>query len=179
MSWADIRMSVRLEKVLNLPENSSTWGTLVSEFFSDPEILSPVLTISDRGILSLLDVFTLPLELILTVNWTSKLDTLMSELDVIVGYLNHYINFKCSISSPADLVILRWTYKHVREIARRMKFYRGEVPVEHPTFSESSQAATYATTTPVEISAPKIDYSKEDDEAIDEFHRRTGLSCKI
>ena len=76
-----------------------------------------------------------------------------------------------------------------------MKFYRGEVPVEHPTFSESSQAATNATGTPVEISAPKIvyskddddveisapkiDYSKEDDEAIDEFHRRTGLSCKI
>ena len=55
-----------------------------------------------------------------------------------------------------------------------MEFYRGEVQVEHPTFAESSQAATHATGTPVEISASKIVYSKEDDDAIDEFHRRTG-----
>ena len=55
-----------------------------------------------------------------------------------------------------------------------MKFYRGEVQVEHPTFPEGSQAATHATGKPVEISAPKIDYSKEDDNAIDDFHRRTG-----
>ena len=81
---------------------------------------------------------------------------------------------KSLISSPADLVILRWAYKHVREISRRMEFYRGEVQVEHPTFPEGSQAATNATGTPVEISSPKIVYSKEDDDAIDEFHRRTG-----
>ena len=56
-----------------------------------------------------------------------------------------------------------------------MEFYRGEVQVEHPTFAEGSQAATHSTGTPVEISAPKIVYSKEDDDAIDEFHRRTGL----
>ena len=55
-----------------------------------------------------------------------------------------------------------------------MEFYRGEVPVEHPSFAEGSQAATHATSTPVEISSPKIVYSKEDDDAIDEFHRRTG-----
>ena len=55
-----------------------------------------------------------------------------------------------------------------------MEFYRGEVQVEHPTFPEGSQAATHATGTPVDISAPKIVYSKEDDDAIDEFHRRTG-----
>jgi alcohol oxidase len=95
----------------------------------------------------------------------------MSELDVIVGTI---LIFKISISSPADLVILRWAYKHLREISRRMEFYRGEVQVEHPTFAEGSKAAIHATGTPVEISAPKIDYSKEDDEAIDEFHRRTG-----
>ena len=76
--------------------------------------------------------------------------------------------------SPADLVILRWAYKHVREIGRRMESYRGEVQVEHPTFAEGSRAATQAIATPVEISAPKIVYSKEDDDAIDEFHRRTG-----
>ena len=55
-----------------------------------------------------------------------------------------------------------------------MEFYRGEIQVEHPTFAEGSKAATHATAAPVQISAPKIHYSKEDDEAIDEFHRRTG-----
>ena len=69
-------------------------------------------------------------------------------------------------------MILRWAYKHVREIARRMEFYRGEV--EHPNFLEGSQAATQRAGTSVEISASKIVYSKEDDDVIDEFHRRTG-----
>jgi alcohol oxidase len=68
-------------------------------------------------------------------------------------------------------VILRWAYKHVREIGRRMEFYRGEV--EHPNFAEGSQAATQLAGTPVDISASKIVYSKEDDDVIDEFHRRT------
>ena len=56
-----------------------------------------------------------------------------------------------------------------------MEFYRGEVPEKHPTFAEGSQAATQLAGTPVEISAPKIFYSKEDDDAIDEHHRLTGL----
>ena len=55
-----------------------------------------------------------------------------------------------------------------------MEYYRGEVQVEHPIFAEGSQAATHPTGTPVEISAPKIVYFKEDDDAIDEFHRRKG-----
>ena len=78
------------------------------------------------------------------------------------------------LSSPADLVTLRWAYKHVREIGRRMEFYRGDISIGHPTFKEGSQAATVAPCTPVEISAPKIVYSKEDDDAIDDFHRRSG-----
>ena len=79
------------------------------------------------------------------------------------------------ISSPADLVILRWAYKHAREIARRMEFYRGDCQGRHPTFAEGSQAAIQHAGTPAEISASGIVYSKEDDDAIDEFHRRTGL----
>ena len=70
--------------------------------------------------------------------------------------------------------MLRWGYKHVREIGRRMELHRGDLQVGHPTFAEGSQAATQAAGTPVEISASKIVYSKEDDDAIDEFHRRTG-----
>ena len=81
---------------------------------------------------------------------------------------------KYPIPSPADLVVLRWAYKHAREIGRRMEFYRGDLQVGHPSFAEGSQAATQLAGVPVEISAPKIVYSKEDDDAIDEFHRRTG-----
>ena len=55
-----------------------------------------------------------------------------------------------------------------------MEFYRGDIQDEHPTFAEGSQAATQPTGTPVEISAPRIVYSKEDDDTIDEFHRRKG-----
>ena len=83
-------------------------------------------------------------------------------------------NIHCPIFSSADLVILRWAYKHAREIGRRMEFYRGELQVGHPTFVEGSQAATQLDDKPVDISAPKIVYSKEDDDAIDEFHRRSG-----
>ena len=68
LTWAEIRVSVILEKILSLPEKSLTWRTFLSVFFSNPKILFPALTISDRGILSLLDVFTSPLDLILTVN---------------------------------------------------------------------------------------------------------------
>jgi alcohol oxidase len=72
-------------------------------------------------------------------------------------------------------VILRWAYKHIREIVRRMKLYHGDVQVGHPAFAEGSQAATQpAGSGPVEISASKIVYSKEDDDAIDDYHRRTG-----
>ena len=55
-----------------------------------------------------------------------------------------------------------------------MEFYRGDLKIGHPTFPEGSQAVTKQAGTPVEIFAPKIVYSKEDDDAIDEFHRLTG-----
>ena len=86
-----------------------------------------------------------------------------------------YIDFSnFYISRPADLVILRWAYKHAREIGRRIGFYRGDLEIGHPTFAKGSQAVTQQSGTPTEISASKIVYSKEDDDAIDEFHRRTG-----
>jgi hypothetical protein len=56
-----------------------------------------------------------------------------------------------------------------------MDFYRGDLQAGHPAFAEDSEAATQQTGTPVDISAPKIVYSKKDDDAIDEFHRRSGL----
>jgi alcohol oxidase len=55
-----------------------------------------------------------------------------------------------------------------------MELYHGDVQVGHPVFAEGSRAATQPVGTPVEVFAPKIVYSKEDDDAIDEYHRRTG-----
>jgi hypothetical protein len=55
-----------------------------------------------------------------------------------------------------------------------MEFYRGDLQSGHPTFPEGSQAVTQQAGVPAEISASKIVYSTEDDDAIDEFHRRTG-----
>ena len=116
------------------------------------------------------------------VHITSGLDP-YAKLDFEPGYLNEWVDLlwliseiDVSVFSLADLVTLRWVYKHAREIARRMEYYRGEYSVGHPTFAEGSQAATQLATnsTPVEISASEIVYSKEDDDAIDEFHRRTG-----
>ena len=55
-----------------------------------------------------------------------------------------------------------------------MELYHGDLQVGHPAFAEGSDAVTQAAGTPVDISASKIAYSKEDDDAIDEFHKRTG-----
>ncbi|KAF8813022.1 alcohol oxidase [Phlegmacium glaucopus] len=96
------------------------------------------------------------------VHITSGLDP-YAKLDFEPGYLD----------DPADVVILRWAYKHVRELARRMEFYRGDLPDGHPSFAEGSQAATQPVGTPAETSTSEIVYSKEDDDAIDKFHRRT------
>jgi len=71
-------------------------------------------------------------------------------------------------------VVLRWAYKKVREYARRLKFYRGEVPAAHPPFPETSPAALRANATPVAASAPDLEYTAEDDDLIDAFHRKTG-----
>ena len=55
-----------------------------------------------------------------------------------------------------------------------MDFYRGDLEAGHPPFAEGSEAAAQQSGTPVDISAPTIVYSKKDDDAIDEFHRRSG-----
>ncbi|KAK7032266.1 hypothetical protein VNI00_013225 [Paramarasmius palmivorus] len=77
------------------------------------------------------------------------------------------------LDDPADLHVLRWTYKHMREIARRMKHYRGEIPSHHPHFPTSSAAATGKRSGPDDMNAEHIVYTEEDNEAIDDFHRRT------
>ncbi|KAF8338387.1 GMC oxidoreductase-domain-containing protein [Amanita rubescens] len=75
------------------------------------------------------------------------------------------------LESPADLALLRWGYKKGREILRRMKSYRGENASAHPKFLAGSAAEAKYLEGPVDIGAADIAYSKEDDEAIDRFHR--------
>ncbi|KAJ6458842.1 GMC oxidoreductase-domain-containing protein [Mycena vitilis] len=73
-----------------------------------------------------------------------------------------------------DLVVMRWIYKWSRELVRRMLCFRGEYVVGHPQFDEGSQAQCGEADGPVEPSAPEIEYSEADNEAIDAFHRATA-----
>lgn len=57
-----------------------------------------------------------------------------------------------------------------------MTFYRGEILSSHPEFAKGSAAETRSSAMPVEITAPNIVYTKEDDEAIDQFNREIGES---
>ncbi|KAJ3752171.1 GMC oxidoreductase-domain-containing protein, partial [Lentinula raphanica] len=88
------------------------------------------------------------------------------------------------LTHPADIAVLRWGYKRGRELARRMKSYRGEIAAGHPKFSSNSytpdtkQAFTPASIVPsasgpVAIDTPEIVYTVEDDKVIDDYIRAT------
>ncbi|KAG1859674.1 GMC oxidoreductase-domain-containing protein [Suillus subluteus] len=82
-------------------------------------------------------------------------------IDFNTGYLD----------DPSDIVPLNFGYKKMREIFRRMPSYRGEVPAGHPCFPEGSAAVCRETTGPVDLNAPDLVYTAEDDEAIDRYNR--------
>ncbi|KXN81084.1 Alcohol oxidase [Leucoagaricus sp. SymC.cos] len=88
-------------------------------------------------------------------------DDVYAPLDFETGFM----------TKMSDIAILRWAYKHSREIMRRLPIYRGAVPQSHPQFPDGSGAVTTTETNPVPISAPKIAYTAEDDSAIDDYHR--------
>ncbi|KAG2111065.1 GMC oxidoreductase-domain-containing protein [Suillus cothurnatus] len=75
------------------------------------------------------------------------------------------------LDDPSDIVPLNFGYKKIREIFRRMPSYRGEVPISHPCFPEGSAAVCGETTGPVDLDAPDLIYTAEDDEAIDRYNR--------
>ncbi|KAL0579313.1 hypothetical protein V5O48_002711 [Marasmius crinis-equi] len=85
-------------------------------------------------------------------------------LDFEPGYLD----------DEGDLVVLRWGYKHIREVARRMKSYRGALPSQHPEFAEGSPAAKGIGRCdgPDDISSEPIQYTEEDNKVIDDYHRQ-------
>ncbi|KAG1908802.1 GMC oxidoreductase-domain-containing protein [Suillus fuscotomentosus] len=75
------------------------------------------------------------------------------------------------LDDSSDIVPLDFGYKKTREIFRRMASYRGEIAAGHPDFPEGSAAACREASGPVDINAPDIVYTAEDDEAISQFHR--------
>ncbi|KAG1864381.1 GMC oxidoreductase-domain-containing protein [Suillus subluteus] len=75
------------------------------------------------------------------------------------------------LAGPSDIVPLDFGYKKTREVFRRMASYRGEVTAGHPDFPEGSAAACREASGPVDLNAPDIVYTAEDDEAINHFHR--------
>jgi len=97
------------------------------------------------------------------------------------GYLDESVIPRLSMIRPlipsrcnraADLE--RWGYKHARELARRMAVYRGEFNIGHPAFPKDSQVKNNEVATPVDATAPKIEYTFEDEKAIDDYHRQNG-----
>ncbi|KAG2113899.1 GMC oxidoreductase-domain-containing protein [Suillus discolor] len=75
------------------------------------------------------------------------------------------------LDDPSDIVPLNFGYKKTRELLRRMASYRGEFAAGHPDFPEGSAAACREASGPVDLNAPDIVYTAEDDEAIDRFLR--------
>lgn len=75
-------------------------------------------------------------------------------------------------SDPNDIDLKKqvWAYKKQREILRRAKYYRGELAAGHPKFPANSKAATMETETALS-DVKDLEYSKEDDEAIEQFLR--------
>ncbi|EKM55565.1 uncharacterized protein PHACADRAFT_121157 [Phanerochaete carnosa HHB-10118-sp] len=71
-----------------------------------------------------------------------------------------------------DLALLTWAYKHSREYARRMPSYRGEYVAGHPQFAEGSAALCHGEMRPVDVGAPNIVYTEDDEKAIDEYTRK-------
>ncbi|KAI1355537.1 alcohol oxidase-like protein [Xylaria sp. FL0043] len=64
-----------------------------------------------------------------------------------------------------------WAYKAQREIARRMNVYRGELAVFHPAFATDSKAACVELQGPPAANVENIEYTAEDDAAIEEWLR--------
>lgn len=77
------------------------------------------------------------------------------------------------LTHPADVQKLIWGYKQQRDIARRMSHYRGAQEAGHPIFPEGSKAG-FAYVDEQDKKNERvtlIEYSEEDDRAIERFVR--------
>ncbi|KAH9891940.1 alcohol oxidase-like protein [Cubamyces lactineus] len=94
-------------------------------------------------------------------------DDVEAPLDFRPGYLD----------SPADMALHKWAYKRTREFARRLPSYRGELAMRHPIFPSGSAAAVGEKSGPVPVLAPDLEYSAEDDKALEDYIRQTVSTC--
>jgi len=79
----------------------------------------------------------------------------------------------------ADVKVLTWGYKFTREIARRMPHFRGEPAAVHPAFALGGPAAIVPHAEgPVAFDTPRIEYSEEDERALEAF-ARAASACEI
>lgn len=82
-------------------------------------------------------------------------------IDFDVGYLKD--------ANEIDLKKHVWAYKLQREMWRRMSIYRGELASSHPRFPSGSKAAVVEKAEgPVAGDAARIEYTAEDDKAIEQ-----------
>ncbi|KAF7340007.1 GMC oxidoreductase [Mycena venus] len=89
------------------------------------------------------------------------------------GDANAPPDFDCGfLNDPADLATLKWGYKKSRELARRLPVYRGEFLAGHPMFADKSAARCRDEGIPVDVSAADIQYTEEDDAAIEAYTRK-------
>jgi alcohol oxidase len=77
------------------------------------------------------------------------------------GFMNH----------PSDVKIQIWAYKFSREIARRLPYYTGELPLGHPEFPKESKAAIGNDSKSDNADIKDIEYSAEDDAIIEKWIR--------
>ncbi|KAF8840047.1 alcohol oxidase [Paxillus ammoniavirescens] len=82
------------------------------------------------------------------------------------------------LENASDLAILRLAYKRMREWIRRMPHYRGEFQPRHPVFPEGSAAECKENDGPVNMDAPDIVYTAEDDKAIEDYHKLIITSAR-
>jgi alcohol oxidase len=79
----------------------------------------------------------------------------------------------------ADVKTLTWGYKFSREIARRMPYFRGEPAARHPAFAPGSAAAIIPHAEGhIAFDTPRIEYSEEDERALETFARATS-ACNL
>jgi alcohol oxidase len=84
--------------------------------------------------------------------------------DFNVGYLTD--------DGDVDMKKHIWAYKISREMFRRMAIYRGELASMHPRFPEGSKAAVQEKADgPIPLDTPRVQYSAEDDKAIEQATR--------
>lgn len=124
---------------------------VVNAFLADPSLVDP-------GQYMTLGTYTAYPYSRGSIHITDK-DDVLTGYDFDAGFLNH----------PSDIKKQLWAYKMSREIARRLPYYNGELELGHPKFAEGSNAALHAGALDGEVSS--IEYSKEDDAAIEDWIR--------